>query len=164
MTKETKPIEKVEQVHKEAPKPTHDPHFKATIEAYLKKLASADKMFAKRMEREDKNIDDCLNYILKTVQASGCNGFEDSTIFGMAIHYYDEDKVDSGGFIQAKVVMNKTIELTEEEIAQAKQEAKDKVIANEMSRLTDKPKKAVTIIPEKTSETVETAQEQGTLF
>jgi len=117
--------------------------FKATIESYLKGMASKDPEFDKKFKSEGKSIDDCVTYILNTVQKSGCNGFTDDEIFGMALHYYDEEKVEIGKPINCNVVVNHTIELTEEEKQEARKKALDEVMANEIKRLTAKPKKAV---------------------
>lgn len=116
--------------------------FKATIESYLKGMASKDPEFDKKFKSEGKSIDDCVTYILNTVQKSGCNGFTDDEIFGMALHYYDEEKIDIGKPINCNVVVNHTIELTEEEKQEARKKALDEVMANEIKRLTAKPKKA----------------------
>lgn len=99
-------------------------HFKQTIKDYLDKRACNDALFAPKYANESKNIDDCITYILNTVQKSGCNGFADEEIFGMAVHYYDEESIDVGRVIQARVAVNHVIELTEEE----KQEARKKAI------------------------------------
>lgn len=115
--------------------------FKNTIERHLKELANKDEQFAEKLENEKKNIDDCITYILNQVKESGCNGFTDQEIFGMAIHYYDEDNIKPGGKINANVVVNHHVELSEEDIEKAKQEAKEKVIAEEKERLRAKPKK-----------------------
>lgn len=34
-----------------------------------------DELFAAKYDNPDKNIDDCVTYILNWVQKSGCNGF-----------------------------------------------------------------------------------------
>jgi len=116
--------------------------FKATIESYLMGMALKDPEFDKKFKSEGKSIDDCVTYILNTVQKSGCNGFTDDEIFGMALHYYDEEKIDIGKPINCNVVVNHTIELTEEEKQEARKKALDEVMANEIKRLTAKPKKA----------------------
>ena len=36
-----------------------------------------DELFAAKYDNPDKNIDDCVTYILNWVQKSGCNGFCD---------------------------------------------------------------------------------------
>ncbi len=97
--------------------------FKKTIQQYLEKRAAEDTLFAETIKKENKNIDECVNYILSEVQKSGCNGFSDDEIFGMAVHYYDEDDVKPGSAKSMKVVVNHHVELTEEEKAIAKEKA-----------------------------------------
>ena len=64
-------------------------HFKNTIQNYLEQRAQTDALFEwTYTTKENKNIDDCCTYILNEVQKSGCNGFADDEIFGMAVHYY----------------------------------------------------------------------------
>lgn len=96
--------------------------FKQTIKAHLDKRAGEDTLFAASYAREGKNLDDCCTYILNQVQKSGYAGFDDSEIFGMAAHYYDEN-VDVGKPVNAKVVVNHTVNLTDEEKEQARQDA-----------------------------------------
>ena len=140
-------------------KPKASDKFKGAIQKYLDRLAKVDPLFAKTMAKENKNIDDCITYILNTVRKSGAMGFEETEVFGMAIHYYDEDDIDVGGTIDARVVINEEVKLTPEEIATAKAEAKQKVIDDEYSRLRGKTikkevSKVVTGKPnEKTNET-----------
>ena len=64
-------------------------YFKRTIQAYLEERAMEDELFAAKYDNPDKNIDDCVTYILNWVQKSGCNGFCDDEIYGQAIHYYE---------------------------------------------------------------------------
>ncbi len=63
-------------------------HFKNTIQSYLENRAKSDELFAASYAKPNKNIDECCNFILSEVQKSGCNGFSDEEIFGMAVHYY----------------------------------------------------------------------------
>lgn len=97
-------------------------NFKRTIQDYLEARAKTDELFAKAYAKPNKSIDECITYILNEVQRSGCNGFDDDEIYGMAVHYYDEDNLDAGKKISCKVVVNHVVELTEKE----KQELKDK--------------------------------------
>ena len=90
-------------------------HFKRTIQAYLEQRAAEDKLFAVAYRKEDKNIDDCVTYILNEVQRSGCNGFTDGEVYSMAVHYYDEDDIEVGNPLSCQVMVNHTVELTEEE-------------------------------------------------
>ena len=82
-----------------------------------------DELFAAKYDNHDKNIDDCVTYILNWVQKSGCNGFCDDEIYGQAIHYYEEKDIEVGKPLNCQVSVNHHIELTEEEKAQARQEA-----------------------------------------
>ena len=102
-------------------------HFKNTIKAYLDKRASEDTLFAVAYAKGNKNIDDCITYIFNTVQKSGCNGFTDDEVYSMAVHYYDEDNIEVGKNVDCRVVVNHTVELTDEEKQQARQEAIQKV-------------------------------------
>ena len=76
-----------------------------------------DELFAAKYDNHDKNIDDCVTYILNWVQKSGCNGFCDDEIYGQAIHYYEEKDIEVGKPLNCQVSVNHHIELTEEEKA-----------------------------------------------
>ncbi|MBO9615606.1 MAG: PcfK-like family protein [Dyadobacter sp.] len=118
-------------------------NFKKVISQHLESLAAVDSLFAETLKKPSKSIDDCITYILNEVQKSGCNGFDDSEIFGMAVHYYDEDNITVGKPVNGRVVVNHSVELSQSEIDQAKQAALDKVIADEKERIKKKsnPKK-----------------------
>ena len=99
--------------------------FKIVIQNHLNDLASSDQLFAETLKKTNKNIDDCITYILKQVEASGCNGFADEEVFGLAVHYYDEDDIKVGKAISANVIVNHSIEKIDKnkpkvEIAQSK--------------------------------------------
>ena len=103
-------------------------HFKNTIKAYLDSRAANDELFAITYAKANKNIDDCITYILNTVQKSGCNGFADDEIYSMAVHYYDEDNIVAGKPMNCHIVVNHTIELTAEEKEEARREAKQRAM------------------------------------
>ena len=98
-------------------------YFKATILHYLEQRAQTDELFAPVFAKPNKKIDDCVCYILNYVYQSGINGFTDEEIYSLALHYYDEDSIEVGKPIDCNVVVNHTIMLTDEEKAQARQEA-----------------------------------------
>lgn len=87
---------------------TTDP-FKETILNHLQEMANKDELFAKTFSKAYKNIDDCATYILNEVKKSGRIGFADDEIFNMAIHYYDEETVEVGKPITAKVIVNRVL-------------------------------------------------------
>ena len=121
-------------------------HFKNTIQAYLDKRANEDALFAVAYAKANKNLDDCITYILNTVQKSGCNGFTDEEIYSMAVHYYDEDNIETGKPVSCHVAVNHVVELTAEEKEQAKKEAIQKAhdeVYNRMTQPARKPTKTV---------------------
>ncbi len=97
--------------------------FKDIIQSHLTGVANTDSNFAKSFANPEKKIEDCITYILNTVKSSGKMGFADDEIFGMAMHYYDEEKIDVGKPIQGNVIVNRSIEKpasTENPVQQAK--------------------------------------------
>lgn len=119
-------------------------HFQTEVQSYLEQRAEYDDLFARSYRNPLKNIEDCITYILNEVQKSGCNGFADDEIFGMAVHYYDEADIEIGKPIDCKVVVNHAVELTEEEKAEARKEAIKRAESEAYSRMTKRkttPKK-----------------------
>jgi hypothetical protein len=124
--------------------------FKEAIIAHLKDQARKDKLFIKTLKKEDKNIDDCLQYIFSHVKASGICGYTEAEIYQLARHYYDEDDIDIGEPVtQGEVISNQQMKLTDEEIAEGRAKAMEQVISDEMSRLKKKPAKKVVQASEK---------------
>lgn len=91
--------------------------FTAAIKTYLKSRAESDSLFAETFKKPNKNINDCVNYILNTVKNSGCNGLHDEEVFNMAVHYYDEDDIKPGAKIDCKVVMTNSVGALDKVIA-----------------------------------------------
>jgi hypothetical protein len=118
-------------------------HFKNTIKAYLDKRASEDALFAITYAKDNKNIDDCITYILNTVQKSGCNGFTDDEIHSMSVHYYDEDNIETGKPISCRVVVNHSVELTEAEKEEARKDAMQRATNEAYAKITQPQKKTV---------------------
>jgi hypothetical protein len=104
----------------------------------LEQYATTDELFAETLKNPLKNINDCVTYIMNTVKKSGCNGFADDEIFNMAIHYYDEQKIEVGKPISGTVVVNHHVVITEEEKAAMKQKALSDIVSDEKRRLTQK--------------------------
>ena len=116
--------------------------FKATIKEYLDKLAERDDGFALSYERPNKSIDECVDYILTQVRKSGSFGFNDDEIYGLAVHYYDEENPgDITKGVSATCVVNHHVELTEAEKAEAKQRALDQITADEVRRIKEKERR-----------------------
>jgi len=96
-------------------------HFKRTIQMYLEQRAEEDTLFAKKYRNPAKNIDECVTHILNHVQKSGCNGFTDGEILGKPMN--------------CQVVVNHVVELTEEEKAEARQNAVRRYQEEELRKL-----------------------------
>lgn len=125
--------------------------FKSTIKAYLDNMAAVDSLFAPVYQKPTKNIDNCITYILNQVKKSGCCGFSDDEIFGMALHYYQEDNIEVGSPLKCNVVVNHHVELSEEEKKAAREAAIKKLqdavdgevgVADELTGLTAGHRKA----------------------
>lgn len=132
--------------------------FQDTIRTYLDNMAESDALFAVKYANPSKSMDDCVTYILNQVQKSGCNGFEDDEIFGMAVHYWEENEIEVGKPINCKVVVNRAVELTEEEKEKARQDAMNRLRDEEMAKMR-KP-----IQPKKTTEKKQATEVQPSLF
>ena len=66
--------------------------FKQAIKAYLDKRAEEDSLFAPKYANEKKNIDECCSYIMGEARKRGnAVAISDEEVYGMAVHYYDEE-------------------------------------------------------------------------
>lgn len=116
--------------------------FEETIKAYLDKRAKEDEMFAKSYAKEGKSISKCCNYILQEVEKSGRSGFADEEIYGMAVHYYDEDKIKAEAMpSNVRVVVNHKIE-EEEKQTTVREEVKPVKMEQKKPAPAVKPKKS----------------------
>lgn len=120
-------------------------NFKKVIKDFLEKQADTHLMFLMKLDNPKKNIDDCITYILNTVKKMEVQGFTDSEIYGMALHYYDEENIDIGKKISANVVVNHQVELTADEIKEAKDKAYNQVMEEQRQKMLKKPKSTVVV-------------------
>lgn len=71
--------------------------FENAIKNYLDKRAESDRLFAESYRKENKSIQECCKFIYSQARkiAKGGNavGVDDDTVFGWAVHYYDEDNI-----------------------------------------------------------------------
>lgn len=102
--------------------------FKETIKAYLDKRASEDELFAIAYQKKNKNIEECCNYVTECAKKGGADGYADEEVFGWAVHYYDEDDIKNIKPIAAKVVINQSVALTQEDLQRAKTQAMNQAI------------------------------------
>lgn len=96
------------------------------IKAYLDKRAKNDELFAQNYAKKNKNIDECLEYVIGEAKKKGNAVYmTDAEVFGLAVHYYDEDdikinKLPKGTHMNASASAE---ELSEEDKAKAHEQA-----------------------------------------
>lgn len=124
--------------------------FEKAIKTYLDSRAAEDPQFAEKYANPKKSISQCCDYIVSEVEKSGRKGFADEEVYGLAVHYYDEENIDVQKGKAARVIVNHTVDLTDEEKAKAREEAiksyQAKVI-EDMKRPKTTPKKDDSVLP-----------------
>lgn len=133
-------------------------HFKELIKNYLDNRAKEDELFRAKYETTERTIDDVVTYILNEVKQSGCCGFADEEIYSMAVHVIDEPALEIGKPINCDVVVNRHIDLTEEEKAEQKALALKRYQEEELRKLQVRHSKPRASMPK------ETIQPQPSLF
>jgi hypothetical protein len=68
--------------------------FKAVIKKYLDVRAEKDELFRPMYAKPNKNIDECVAFVIGEVFKANKVGFTDAEVFGLAVHYYTEDKIE----------------------------------------------------------------------
>ena len=137
-------------------------HFKETIKAYLDERAAADELFAVSYAKENKNLDDCVTFVLNQAKAiaqeGGC-GMTDDEVWSLCVHYYDEDNIEIGRPINCGIVVNHRVELTPEEQAEARERAMKAYEAEELRKIQQRNSR-----PKPTPKTTSQNKPQPSLF
>ena len=74
-------------------------NFETTIQTYLENRAKTDSLFAETYKKENKSIEECCKYIMQQAQkmynkrVNGGIAIDRKTVYGWAVHYYDEDDI-----------------------------------------------------------------------
>lgn len=107
-------------------------NFEKAIKEYLDQRAAQDEQFAVTYAKEGKSIEECCKYINGEVSklienGESCVPMQDADVYGMAVHYYDEDNIEITP-VNANVSVGAphngaTYEPTEEDKEAAKQAA-----------------------------------------
>ena len=117
-------------------------HFTRTIAEYLNQRAATDPLFAPNLMKPNKNIEDCVTYILNEVKKSGCNGFDDDEIYSMAVHFFEEDNIDIGKPLDCHVAVNHVVQLTDEEKAEARRQAIEQYQREQLAKMRSRSERA----------------------
>lgn len=109
-----------------------------TIKKYLDDMAAQDESFARHYAKQGKSVEDCCTYIINQAYKSGVKGYSSNDVYGMAVHYYVEDKVDVGNPPACRVIVDHAVELSAEEKEAAREEARNALIQKERERMGQK--------------------------
>lgn len=119
---------------------------KPIIVAYLEDRAKNDELFAKAYAKENKSIDECIDFIFGEAHKMGnavC--VSDAEVFGWAVHYYDEDNIKINKTVGTRRRASAgidAVELTDEEKAELRAKAEKEYIMEVRSELINKDKRA----------------------
>lgn len=110
---------------------------KTVIKNYLDNRARTDELFAAKYANPKKSIDECCKYITGEAYArakNGCAVISDEEVYGMAVHYYDEEDIKIRKAPNARTAKtNAEPELTKEQQEalrlQAEKEYKAQILA-----------------------------------
>jgi hypothetical protein len=122
---------------------------KEAIQSYLDERAKTDELFAIAYKKKNKSIDECCTYIMGEAKKRGnavC--MSDEEVFGLAVHYYDEDnikvnKLPSNVRASASTTTPaKPVKLTEEDEKKAREEAIKRLTEEQHALLKKRPTRA----------------------
>lgn len=119
--------------------------FKMAIQSYLEKKAKEDSLFAVTYAKDNKNLDECCDYIIGEARKRGGNAvaMTDDEVFGIAIHYYDEDDIKVNKLPKSvrTSVSSPKVKLTEEDEKKAREEAIKRITEEQYASIKKKPSK-----------------------
>ena len=120
--------------------------FQQAIKAYLDERNKTDELFSKAYSKPNKSLKECCDYIMGEAKKRGSTVcISDNEVFGMAVHYYDEDNIKinkvSGGCKVSAPTQTPKIKLTEEDKKKAREEAIKRLTEEQYSSLKKKPSK-----------------------
>lgn len=121
--------------------------FKEAIKSYLDERARTDELFAKSYAKENKNLDECCSYIMGEARKRGnAVAMSDTEVFGMAVHYYDEDDIKVNKLPAGTRAVSSTspqpVKLTEEDKKSAREEAIRRLAEEQYALLKKKPSRS----------------------
>lgn len=117
--------------------------FKDTIQKYLQERAVEDPLFAPKFTNPNKSIDECCRYIMGEARKRGTSVvMSDAEVFGMAVHYYDEENIKIEKVSACcSVSSSRKVKLTEEEKKIAREVAIKRLAEEQYQLLKKKPAK-----------------------
>lgn len=124
------------------------------VKKYLEDRASRDPEFAAKIANPKKSIEECEAYIIGEAfknaekMGNGAGSFiDDCDVFSMIVHYYDEDNIEITPLPEHVEFNGATYKPTEEDFANAKKAALERLereayeeIHGKKKKVTEKPK------------------------
>lgn len=101
--------------------------FHKAIKTYLDERAKTDELFAKSYAKEGKSINECCKYIMGEARKRGtavC--MTDEEVYGLAVHYYDEDDIKINPVRETAKVKTQQSEAEKKAVKQAAEIASKK--------------------------------------
>lgn len=114
------------------------------IVAYLERRAAEDALFSSKLSNPKKSVGECCQYILGEACKRGNAVFmSDEEVYGLAVHYYDEDDIKVEKVSSRCRVSSSTakVKLTEEEKNTAREAAIKRLTEEQYQSLKKKPSK-----------------------
>ena len=90
------------------------------VRNYMEERCASDPILAIKYANPAKSLEKALNYVASEVQKSGLTIMDSDSVFGLILHYYDENLEDVPN-VNCKIAVAK--ELTDSERAEAKEQA-----------------------------------------
>ena len=102
------------------------------VRNYMEERCASDPILAIKYANPAKSLEKALNYVAHEVQKSGLTIMDSDSVFGLILHYYDENLEDVPN-VNCKIAVAK--ELTDTERAEAKEQAMEQYREEQLREL-----------------------------
>lgn len=102
------------------------------VRNYMEERCASDPILAIKYANPAKSLEKALNYVASEVKKSGLTIMDSESVFGLILHYYDENLEDVPN-VNCKIAVGK--ELTDTERAEAKAEAMEQYKEEQLREL-----------------------------
>lgn len=139
--------------------------FKKALKQYLDGRAQSDALFAQVYAKEGKTLDECADYVIGEMKKRASSGqyvATDAEVFGLAVHYYDDDDVKAENAGAVQIVSH--YKLTDEDKAELEEQAKAKAKESYLRDAEAKARKALEKKNEKAKAKAASQPAQPSLF
>lgn len=139
--------------------------FKKALKQYLDGRAQSDALFAQVYAKDGKTLEECANFVIGEIKKRASGGqyvATDAEVFGLAVHYYDEDDVKAGNAGSVQIVSH--YKLTDEDKAELEEQAKEKAKESYLRDAEAKARKALEKKNEKAKAKAASQPAQPSLF